>query len=159
MKKRIISSLLLAAMILSLAACGGDDPVDTKEPVDTTAKVEDTLPAGIEQQEYGKTVNIALPEWGLYVNYFAATDDMTDVMNKALYNRELKVEEYLGVDITYEYTGKWASIPDALTTAVSTNDDLYQIALNHCTRKNSNLITDGLIIDMNDLDIASTKSD
>lgn len=156
MKKRIISSLLLASMIFSLAACGGDNPIDTKGPADTTAKTDDVLPAGIEQQDYGKTVNIALPNWGLYTNYFAATDDMTDVMNKALYNRELKVEEYLGVEITYEYTGAWSSIPGVLTTAVSTNDDLYQIALNHCTYKNANLITDGLIIDMNEMDIDFT---
>ncbi len=153
MKKRIISTLLATSMLLSLAACGGKDTTDTKGPADTTEGTKITENAGIAEQNYGKDINIAILEWGLYKKYFAPNDDMTDVMNKALYNRELAVEEYLGVNITYDYIGDWMALYPALQTAVSTNDDLYQIALNHCTRDNSKLITDGLIVDMNELDI------
>ncbi len=156
MKKRIISSILLASMMLSMAACGNGGTSDGKDTTDTTIAEEDILPAGIEKQNYGKDVNIAILEWGLYEKYFDPGDDMTDVMNKALYNRELKVEEYLGVNITYDYVGKWNALCDALTIALSTNDDLYQIGLNHCISNNTKMITEGIVIDMNDLDIDFT---
>ena len=63
----------------------------------------ENLPAGIEKQDYDGSINILMPDWSLYLKCFDPGDDMTDVLNKALYNREIKVEEYLGVDITYEH--------------------------------------------------------
>ncbi len=155
MKKRIISSVILASMLLSLAACSKDVP-DAKDTTDTTVTVGDILPAGIEQKDYKGTVNILMPDWGLYQNYFDPGDDMTDIMNKALFNRELKVEEYLGVDITYDHIPTIYDIAPALSTAISTNDDLYQIVLTHCINGNSGFITSGYLADMNEMDIDFT---
>ncbi len=157
-KKRIISALLLASMMLSLAACGGSgdkDPKDTSGK-DTTVSVGDSLPAGIEKQDYKGTVNILMPDWSLYTKCFDPGDDMTDILNKSLYNREIKVEEYLGVDITYEHVDGINKMLDPISTAISTNDDLYQIALTHCISANSALVTNGYVTDMNELDIDFT---
>ncbi len=156
MKKRIISAVLLASILLSFAACGKDDTPDTKNPSDTTFTQTDDLPAGIAKQDYKGSVNILMPDWGLYANYFDPGDDMTDIMNKALYNREMKVEEYLGVNITYEHVATINDVLPAITTAISTNDDLYQIALNHCLNNNASMIMDGQVIDMYELDIDFT---
>lgn len=153
MKKRILSALLLAAMLVSLVACGGDsDTNDDKETKDTTG-TETTLPAGIEKQDYDGEINILYPNWGLYQNYFVAGDDLTDVMNKALYNRETKVEDYLGVDIEYQRVETILDIAPALAQSASTNDDLYQIALTHCATDIASMITAGSVTDMNRLGI------
>lgn len=55
MKKRILSLLLLGAMLISLAACGGngDDTKDTSNS-DTTAVNTNDEYAGIEKKDYGK---------------------------------------------------------------------------------------------------------
>ncbi len=156
MKKRIISALLLASMLFSLTACGKDNTPDTKDTSDTTANQTEDLPAGIAKQDYKGTVNILMPDTGLYKNYFDPGDDMTDIMNKALYNRELTVEEYLGVDITYERVPTISDVPVAVATAISTNDDLYQIALTHTIGKNSEMIMSGHVVDMNELGVDFT---
>ncbi len=154
MKKRIISLLLLSAMLLSLAACGGDKPNDGTDTtsVDTTAPVE-TAPAGIEKKDYGGDVNILKFEAGLYTKYFDPGDDMTDIMNKALYNREIKVEDHLGVNITYENAAGGYVLYDVLYTAIASNDDLYQMVLTHGRVVVPKLITEGCLVDMNNLGI------
>lgn len=156
MKKRIISALLLMPVILSAAACGTDTE---KTGGDTTADTEilqNDYPAGIKKQNYDGTVNILMPDWGLFINYFDPGDDMTDIMNKALYNREIKVEDYLGVEITYEHVPTIQDVEPALAVTASTNDDLYQIVLNHCIWRNTSNITNGYLLDMNELDIDFT---
>ncbi len=152
MKKRIVSAILAAAMMISITACGKDNTNDTK---DTTASdVTNTdAPAGIPKQDYKGNINILMPDWGLYANYFDPGDDMTDIMNKALYNREMIVEDYLGVNIEYEHVPVIGDIPTAVTTAITTNDDLYQIVLNHCINNNADMIMNGQVVDMNEMDI------
>lgn len=155
MKRRIISFLLLASMAMSFAACnsGGNDKKDTTD-TKPISSVEDTLPAGIEKQNYNGDVNILMPEWGLYKNYFEPGDDLTDIMNKALFERETKIEEHLDVNITYEYVdGGVQDILTYLSSAATTNDDLYQIVLAHCIYPNADLIMGGYLTDMNEMNI------
>ncbi len=154
MKKHIISSLLLASMLLTFAACSDGPVKDTTVP-DATVST-DELPAGIAKQNYKGSVNILMPEWSLYTKCFAPGDDMTDVLNKALYNRENKVENHLGVEITYETVAKIQEYYAMISTAIATNDDLYQILLSHCIQDNGKLITDGYVTDMNNLGIDFT---
>ncbi len=144
-------------MVLSLAACGGDGkaPKDTSAK-DTTLPMSDSLPAGIEKKDYKGTVNILMPDWSLYTKCFDPGDDMTDILNKSLYNRENKVEAYLGVDITYEHVPTINDYIDPVVAAITTNDDLYQILLTHCALGNQGLITNGYLTDMNNLDIDFT---
>lgn len=151
MKKRIISALLLASMALTLVACDGD----TDNPADTSndALIDEEAPAGIEKQNYDGDFNILIAQWGLYRKYFDPGDDLTDIMNKALYNREIKVEEHLGVDITYEYIESTAQTFETLDMCVPTNDDRYQMALTHCIYDTAQLITEGYVLDMNRLGI------
>ncbi len=157
-KKRIISAVLLASMMLSLAACGkdGDSTGDTTGTESTAAPTGNILPAGIEAQNYEGKVNILMPKWSLYTTCFDPGEDMTDILNKALYNREVKVEEYLGVEITYEYVPTIKDYFAPIAAAVATNDDLYQILLSHCIKNNADMITGGCLTDMNNLDIDFT---
>lgn len=157
MKKRIISALLLVSVILSFAACGKDTkPNSGNDTTVNTVDSTDDLPAGIEKQDYKGVINILMPDWGLYKNYFDPGDDLTDIMNKALFNRENTVESYLGVDITYQHVPKIGDIFEPVTAAISTNDDLYQIVLSHCIQPNASLITGGYLTDLNDLGIDFT---
>ena len=58
MKKRIISMLLLGAMMLTLAACGGEKKPAVETTAPTQESVENSLPAGIEKKNYGKEFTI-----------------------------------------------------------------------------------------------------
>ncbi len=151
MKKRIISAILLASLLLSSAACTSDGS-GTKDTTDTEAPPP-VLPAGIEAQDYDGTVNILMPDWSLYTKCFDPGDDTSNVLNKALFNREIKVENYLGVDITYEHISSIGDYYDMVVAAASTNDDLYQILLSHCIQDNIDMTTGGYLVNMNNMDI------
>ncbi len=156
MKKRIFAMLLAGAMMLSLAACGGngDDTKDTDNGDTTTADTTDALPAGIEKQNYEKDFVILYPDWGLYRDVYFVEENTGEAMDVALFNRELKVEEHLGLDITFQMAdnngqhGIGAIYPNVQSMAM-TGDNLYQIVLTHCISNTSVMITDGLLLDLN----------
>ncbi len=150
--KRIISACLAATMLFTVTACVQKKTAESNDTTDTTV-IAETLPIEIERQNYNGSINILMPDWGLYVKYFDPGNDKTDIMNKALYTRELKVEEYLGVNIGYEHVPTINDIVPAVATAITTNDDLYQIVLSHCISGNAQMIMNGQVADMNDMDI------
>ncbi len=156
MKKRILSALFAAMMLLSVTACNSGKGNEDDKPSGDTTVATDGLPAGIEKKDYDGTINILMPDWFLYTKCFDPGDDMTDVLNKALYNREIKVEEYLGVDITYEHVPTIMDYYTPVATAISTNDDLYQILLSHCYWQNCDLVINGYLTDMNEFGIDFT---
>lgn len=156
MKKRIVSAVILTSLIFSMTACGSDGDTKDTSAKDTASAIGTSLPAGIAKQNYEGNVNILMYDWSLYKTCFDPGEDMTDILNKALYNREAKVEDYLGVDITYEYSAALADYYEAIATSVATNDDLYQILLAHCIKNNASLITEGYLTDMNNMGIDFT---
>lgn len=155
MKKRLTAALLLAAMLTSLAACaddsdkGGDDTTS-----DTATETAEMLPGGIEKCDYGNAnFNILAPNWGLYKTYFFSDENDGDAMSKAIYDRELGVEEYLGVNITHEMAPGNYEIFTTIQSNVMAEDDTYQMALTHCQSGIAALITGEYLLDMNDLGI------
>ncbi len=157
MKKSLIASFILASMLLSFAACDNGD-TSSDEGKDTV-EVTGTLPAGIERKNYDNAnINILLPNWGLYPNYFYAEENSGDAMQKALYNREIKVEDYLGVDITHQLVDDVDHIPERVREGVMVGDDLYQIALTHCISGVSPMATEGLLHDLYDIDSIDTTT-
>ncbi len=146
MKKRILSTLLLLSMLASLAACGGDGDKDKDKDKDKSNNT-DAEYAGIAAADYNLPFTIYAPEWGLYEHYFFADDAGTDAMTKALYERELAVEEHLGVDIGYTLEGRIADVRTKVQECVMTGDDTYQLLLTHCCEGISPMVTENLLYD------------
>ncbi|MBQ8509372.1 MAG: hypothetical protein IJ493_05620 [Clostridia bacterium] len=162
MKKRLVSVLLLLSLSAAslLTACGSEDgePVDTTTAATDTTTAEPALPAGLEQADYeGAGFNILAREWGLYNNYFFAEEQTGDVMDDAIYNRDKTVEEYLNIDITYEYTE--LEINNAVQNAVMSGDDIYQLALTHCISGIAMMVEEGLLYDFNDFEYVNLSAD
>lgn len=159
MKKRIVSLyLVLAALLLSLAACSGDSGASADNGVtDSAADTAELFFGGVEKCDYNnEQFNILAPNWGLYRTYFFSDENDGDAMSKAIYDRELAVEEHLGVSITNEMIdGSW-EIFTTIQSNVMAEDDTYQMALTHCMSGVAALITGDYLYDMNDLDIDFT---
>ena len=156
--KRIAAIAVLVALSVSVIGCGDKVPAENTEKTDTTEKAENVLPAGILRSEYGLTFNILYPNWGLYPNYFFAKEDNTgDVMGKALYERELKVEEYLGVDITNTPVDTISDVMPAVQQSSMSGEDTYQLVLTHCITAVNAMAADGLVLDLNTTDINFDK--
>ncbi len=156
MKKRILSLLLLGAMTLSLVACGGnkDDGKDTNDTTGTDAVVNDDY-AGIEKKNYDKNFVVLYPDFSSdYSSYFFTEENTGEALDVALYNRELKIEEHLGLNIQYQLVSNngdsgIGSIYPALQQMAMTGDNLYQMVLTHCITDTWVMITDGLLADLN----------
>ena len=144
MKKRIISALLLVAMLTSLVACGGDGD---KDKTDGDKNKGEEAPAGIEAADYNLDFNIYAPDFGMYQRYFFADDPGTDAMTAAIYEREVNVEDHLCVDICYTITGDIFGVRTKIQELVMTGDDTYHLFLTHCIAGLSAMITENLLYD------------
>ncbi len=164
MKKRFLSVLLLAAMLLSLAACGGNNDNDHSNDSSTSTGDTEKLPAGIEKKNYDEEFTILYPEWGMFRDYYFVEENTGESMDVALFNRELKVEEHLGLDIEFQKAdnngdnGIKAIYPNVQQMAM-TGDNLYQIVLTHCISNTAVMITDGLLLDLNTVNTINFDND
>ncbi len=158
MKKRIISMLLLGAMLTSLAACGGDG--DGGKQGGEKNKLSETAPAGIEAKDYKLPFNIYAPaDDSMYSRYYFTDDTGTDVMSKAIYDREISVEDHLGIDIGYILTGNLFDVKTVMQNMVMTGEDTYQLVLTHCIGGVSAMITENLLYDFNDFEAVDMTKD
>lgn len=129
-KKTRISAFLLAALFLlpSLAACSSGDKPDTDAPstsgtpvtsADTTEPAETEPTIAFEQQNYnGTSFHILTCSEADYE--YRAEEQTGERVNDAVYERNLAVEDYLGVklDVIYE-SGAWSN--RAAYNAIITN--------------------------------------
>lgn len=147
--------LLLGAMLTSFAACGDNSTANNKEGNTST----EDMPAGIEAADYNLDFNIYAPDWGMYQRYFFTDDAGTDVMTKALFERETNVENHLGVNIGHTINGSISDIRTKISELVMTGDDTYQLFLTHCITGLSAMITEKLLYDFNDFEYIDMTKD
>ena len=72
-------------------------------------------------------------------------------MNDAIFDRELLVEDYLGVDIGYILEVTIQDIGTKVSSMVMSGDTTYQLVLTHCIRNTSNLMSQNMVCDWNTL--------
>ena len=80
MKKKIFALLLAAVMVMSLAACGGNDSGNTADPApsaDPAAPAENNEPAG-------ETYKVGICQLAPHPALDAATEGFTDALNEKL---------------------------------------------------------------------------
>ena len=164
--RKITATLLLAAMLLSMAACGNTADVettaDTAAQAETVAETEETranhaLP---EDLDFGGAVfNMAYPDWQGYKFYFFAEEATGDAMNDAIYNRMIKTEEYLNVDVTQTNTGTIVDVVTQTKNVVTAGDDVFALSLLHCIQGVSELVTGGYIYNLDTLPNVNLEAD
>ncbi len=166
--RKITTTLLLLAMLLSLAACG-NATVETEATADTNAAVTDTAAADVEETRPmhkvaetdfgGVKFNIAYPDWQGYRHYFFADEATGDAMNDAIFTRTINVEEYLNVDITQEDVGSISDVVTQVKNTVTAGDDMFSMALLHCIQGVSALPTGGYIYNLDTLPNLDMEAD
>lgn len=123
MKKRIIAALLVLCMLsVCLVSCGGgnDKPVITKAPTGEQGSKEDEPSKWDDVNFDGTTLYINLNEYVFSAVTKAGTehsnkflvgpdDYTTDAVQNAVYERNTKVQNKLGIDVKYSYEGSLAA--------------------------------------------------
>ena len=152
-------SLLTCVSLFALVSCQSAQTVsdvtsDDSSATQTSAEdVSDVLKPEFESTDYnGEEFHILAPTWGLYQLYFFADEQTGEPMNDAIYERKMRVEDYLGVNITYDNDSTAIyEIMGKVQTSVMAGDDAYQLVLTHCIHGVSSMVTSGLLYDWNDL--------
>ena len=168
--KRIISLLLLLFMVLPVAAACSEntdsaDVTETKaEEIteETTTEItetdrsqmKDTLPEDLDFG--GESIRILARDDGLRLalDIFAA-EDTGDIVETAIYKRNLAVEERLNVKIEPVFLVQdihgGTMITDAIRKSVLAGSDDYDISANHMTQSTV-LIIENMYLNLLDLD-------
>ena len=163
--KRILALSILLAVLASLFACTGNVDGDEAVTTDVAAETEG-LPAGIEKCDYENApFNVLAPDDNIvmYDRYTFALDDsqeyLSDPMNKAMYDREILVEEYLGIEINYLHQGTFSSVHQSVNQMVMSGDDTYQLVLTHCIGNVNAMFSDELLYDFYDFEYVNLEAD
>lgn len=170
--RKITSILLLAAMLLSMAACGqADTGTDTAE---TAADAQTEAVTGTEETRAmhevpeldfgGEEFNILYPQWQGYRFYFFADEATGDAMNDAIFERTIRVEEYLNADIVHQDVGgeqvqQIGQMAGAIKKAVTAGDDMYDMVLLHCISGVSDTVTTGMLYNLDTLPYVNMTAD
>ena len=134
---RAVSLLLVTAMIAPLASCG-EQPIDDST-VTTTADGDDTIETTeadsdvsplyeMEQKDYGgREFRISVSE--KYTDEMWVEEETGDVCNDAVYNRNLKVEDYFNVKIVPVITPSATneSQVDMITKTLLAGEDAFDL--------------------------------
>ena len=147
--KRILSSVLLAAMLLGITACGNTpaapaDTADTAGASDTTAPAEttsaepettadplaDNLPDDVNYNGYAFRIGATSqdPQW---INYLIRTEQKGEVLNDTIYAANNAVAERFGITfkhIPYKGTNH-ASYSEILASARAGDDNVDILTL------------------------------
>lgn len=163
MKKRILSVMLLSALMLSQISCGSEQNVDEDTSIvsdSTTVSENVNKPSFAEEDNNGETFSVYAPgSQPFYANYFFADEQTGDAMNDAIYRREQLVEDYLGINIEHIITGEIFDVMPTLQKISMSGDDTYQLYLTHTYAHVATMITEDLLYDLKDLEYCNFEND
>ncbi len=157
--KKHIATLLLAAMLLSLTACG-------ETATETTADTTDTTAAETTTETTAEEARLAMPDDLPEVQYDGAgfrvlcydhtswlmtVEELTgDVVDDAIYNRNMTVAERFDIDLTYESIDSYGNASTTVKSSVQAGDDNFQLAAYHFIQMGRDLQS-GVFLNLNDV--------
>ena len=163
MKSVLTKALLLVlclAMIIPFTACG--ETTETPDGKGTSAntsageaEAETENKPFVEKNNYDEEFVAAYCSDIFQKGYFFVDPDNRDEGNDLddkLYEREIQVEEYLGVEITALDEGTYTDYTTKFKNSVASGDDDYQMLMTHTYMDVANLITGNFLYDMVDME-------
>ncbi|MBQ8407571.1 MAG: hypothetical protein IJY39_01765 [Clostridia bacterium] len=172
--KRFISVLIVFSMLLSalaLAAC--EDKEGAERESDTEGKVisaaTDITPSETETEEAGDVPDIDVKNYGDTVYLTVQSDNRmdtiwaeessADAMSQALYDRQMKVKDHIGVDIYAKDAGRPAEYAAPFMTAVKSKDGSVDVLLACSYVGITSIIQGGYIQDLNNIPELDLEAD
>ena len=153
--KKLLSLLILFALILQTAACGsGGQQNDTQadNSSDTTSDAPETnyLDQFKDKNFGGETFNIIAEDYSGHPN-IPPEEQTGEVVNDALYERDSTVEERLGITINYIHYENRGELRSAVQTAVNAGDPAYDMIINSMADGLNSLAPNGYLLDLGSL--------
>jgi len=167
--KRITAFLTALLLLLPIAAgCASDTSAETETSADSDTSVQTEAAASAETERSqikdglpddldfeGRTIRIVHRDDGADLSFEVTSEETGDVVNDAIYNRQITVEERLNVKITdipiSSTIHHGSEVNDAIRKSVTSGSDDYDVSFNHMSQTTP-LALEGMFIDLNTLD-------
>lgn len=155
---QMLSWILIGLMLLT--SCGdsatdSDMGSDSSRPADTTTSEDTEITDDLGEYDFKqRSFNIVYSSDQFGRNWPYYTEDINgDILNDAVYYRDRNVEERFNVDINWvDVGGAWDEVSTALRNSVMSEDQSYQLAMNHMFAGLSACISEGALYDFNKMD-------
>ncbi len=155
--KKLIATFLLISM-LAVISCGvtGTQDETTSDYTTAVSTTSDTT-IGRDTPDFEKTdfggaeFTILGFEFDFYDKYFFAEEQNGERMNDAIYERQIKTEDYLGVKFNIAKATAFDTVLPTLQQSIAAGDDKYQLVLPHCISGISSMVSDGMLYDVNNI--------
>ena len=162
---KLLALVLAALMILPmLAACGqtNEGSGDTNAATDAVTEAVTEKGPAVSKNNYNEEFTVIYCSDTFNEGYFFIDEEdiqMGNDLEDKVYERMLRVEEYLGVDIIAESGGNFQEYTTPLKNAISAGDDTYQMVMTHVYMEVANLITSNYLRDFGEFDSLQLEED
>ncbi|MBQ8407988.1 MAG: hypothetical protein IJY39_03910 [Clostridia bacterium] len=152
-KIKLLALVMALLMVFSaLVACdsGKEEETDDKQvenlgSSETETEVETEAKPEIAENDYGTEFYLSvLPDVNPMKYYWVEESD-NDVMSEALFARQQKVLEYLGVEIMGSLAGNYQTYTEGFKTAVKNKDGSVDTLITHVDTGVSGLVTEAYL--------------
>ncbi len=148
--------LIMAAVLMLSVFVGCDTEEENRGFEDETDEEIDIYFPLVERKDYGLDFNVfAEGSSGTYYYLMDEEKNSGSPMDEAVYNRQGRVERYLGIDIInndFDYTGGYEGYIVPVRTAVQNMDGSLDAIVTHVHGAVSALISDNLLMDFGELE-------
>ena len=153
---RVLLLLLVVCMIIPFASCANGDKTGTEESGkgQTEAQTEAYFPE-VEKTNYNRDFTAIYCSDIFRKGYYFVTEEDREVgndLNDRLYERMMKIKDYLGVDIIPKDGGNYLEYSADVKRCCTTGDNEYQLLMTHVYIDVASMISSGYFLDFQDFD-------
>ena len=157
--KRLLSAILLASMLMGLTACNGGEGADTTDASATETSETTELTADIPEDAFYENYTFTiLARGGKDSPTNWANDDLVvsdeeargDVVYKAVYDRNLRVSELLGIEIVQEEVIGSSKLRTQAQNIIMSDEDVYDVIMPSITDA-ATMAQDGYFVPLSEL--------
>ncbi|MBQ8407989.1 MAG: extracellular solute-binding protein [Clostridia bacterium] len=163
---KILALILAVVMILPvLASCESDENVETEQQGEvnqtTETQTEEVTEAkpNVAENDYGSDFYLSIYEGSNPMKYYWVEESENDVMSQALFARQEKVREYLGVNIVGTPAGTYKEYADPFKTSVKNKDGSVDTLLSHVYESVASFVSENYLADIADYPGINVEAD
>ena len=158
MKKRwrLLSLLLSICLVLSsmaiLASCDGkEETTSVASGGDETTEAKEEVHPEIGKKNYDDEFYLHILPDVNPVGYYWVEESKNDIMSDAVYSRQEKVRQHIGVEIVGTATGNFSEYIEPFKTAVKNKDGSVDTLISHVHTGIDGLVGENYLTDFNDV--------
>lgn len=170
MKKSLKLLTFMLAILMAFSAfvaCdGGEDEVETKDKQETNTASSETVTEteteakpNVAENDYGTDFYLSIYEGSNPMKYYWVEESDNDVMSEALFARQEKVRQYLGVNIVGTPAGTYKEYVEPFKNAVKNKAGSIDTLLCHVYEGVSGFISENYLADIGDYNGINIDSD